>query len=201
MILPSDSRLRLLAVTDDLRDGLDGLVTRCAAAVRGGVTMVLLRLEYADARLLAEAGRALVAGVPAPVLVSDRADVALAVGAAGVHLRATSIPAQALRPHVPTSFLIGTAASTEDDVPNARQGDFVTIGPVFGATPTAIGLPAFRTLVAAIGLPPIAIGGVDAATAASVMSAGASGVAVLRNVLGTTDPRAAAADLLAAMRV
>ncbi|HEX5581516.1 MAG TPA: thiamine phosphate synthase, partial [Gemmatimonadaceae bacterium] len=84
--------LRLLAITDDLRDGPAGLVDRARAAVRGGATMIQLRLKVATARELVEVARALVAAVPAPVLVNDRADVALAAGAAGVHLGADDLP-------------------------------------------------------------------------------------------------------------
>src|SRR5688572_30349016 len=83
--LISDS-LRLVAITDDIRDGRDGLVDRASRAVRGGATMVQLRLRDIDARELVDIARALVRALPVPVLVNSRADVALAAGAAGVHL-------------------------------------------------------------------------------------------------------------------
>ena len=92
MLSPDDARLRLCAITDDLRDGVTGLVERAVAAERGGATMVLLRLKHVDARELLSAGRALVEALSIPVVVSERLDVALACGAAGVHLQAESMP-------------------------------------------------------------------------------------------------------------
>jgi thiamine-phosphate pyrophosphorylase len=192
---PDDPRLSLLAVTDDLRDGIDGLLSRTTQAVRGGVSMVVLRLKHADARMMAEVGRALLGHVSVPLLVSERADVALAIGAAGVHLRSGSLPPAALRPHVPSGFLIGTAASTEVDVRLAQQGDFVMIGPVFGAG--GIGVTRFAALAAACGCPAVAIGGIDAETGQAVRGAGAAGVAALRGILGAADVAVAAAALAA----
>src|SRR4030095_4660306 len=67
--------LRLIAITDDLRDGVDGLVGRARAAARGGATMIQLRLKDVDSRELVAIARALVAALPVPVIVNDRADV------------------------------------------------------------------------------------------------------------------------------
>src|SRR5262249_26341342 len=85
LVLPSPDCLRLIAITDDLRDGVDGLHARAAAAVRGGATMIQLRLKDLDPRDLLVVARALVS-LPVPVIVNDRADVALAAGAAGAHV-------------------------------------------------------------------------------------------------------------------
>ena len=80
----SAEMLRLVAITDDLRDGIEGLVGRARAAERGGATMVQLRLKATDARTLVEVGNALVGALLVPVIVNDRVDVALACGAAAV---------------------------------------------------------------------------------------------------------------------
>ncbi|HVP70533.1 MAG TPA: thiamine phosphate synthase, partial [Gemmatimonadaceae bacterium] len=70
--------LRLVAITDDLRDGVDGLRARAERAVNGGATMIQLRLKDADARTLVEVAKALVRALPrVPVIVNDRLDVAL----------------------------------------------------------------------------------------------------------------------------
>jgi thiamine-phosphate pyrophosphorylase len=188
----TDPRLRLMAITDDLRDGSAGLALRAQAAVRGGATMVLLRLKHVDASTLVEAGTALVRAVPVPVVVSERLDVALACGAAGVHLTATSMPVQAIRPHVPPDFLIGGSVSAASDLEGAQLADYVTIGPVFGDAGDVLGLEGFTRLWRACGRPAVAVGGVVPANVASVREAGASGVAVIRAVLGEADPEAAA---------
>src|SRR5512142_2834523 len=107
--------LTLIAITDDLRDGRDGLVARAIAAVRGGATMVQLRLKDADARTLVEVARALVAAVPAPVIVNDREDVALVSGAAGVHLGVEDLPVDAVRDIAGEHFIIGGSFGSDDE--------------------------------------------------------------------------------------
>ncbi len=191
---------RLIAITDDLRDGQDGLADRAAAAVRGGATMVQLRLKHTDARVLASVTRALVARVPVPVIVNDRADIALACGAAGVHVGPDDIPAAAIRRIAPPGFLIGVSVGSESEISNAAGGDYTGIGPVYGSLSkldagNAIGLLGFAHLADAAGLPAVAIGGITTATAADVMAAGASGIAVIAAIFGASDPEAAARSL------
>src|SRR5881275_896191 len=81
--------LRLVAITDDAEDHRPTLVDRVAAAVRGGATSVQVRLKTATPRAVVEITRAIMARVDVPVIVNDRADIALAAGAAGVRLVAT----------------------------------------------------------------------------------------------------------------
>src|SRR5262249_28685537 len=93
--------LRLMLVTDErLLEGRD-LVAVCLAAVRGGVTSVELRLKRVTPRELLARARELVAALPVPVLVNDRLDVALAAGAAGVHLGPDDLPVALARRAVP----------------------------------------------------------------------------------------------------
>jgi thiamine-phosphate pyrophosphorylase len=192
------TQLQLCAITDDLRDGIAGLVTRALAAERGGVTMVQLRLKHADARTLMEAGRALVNALHVPVIVSERLDVALACGAAGVHLTANSMTVQAIRPLVRPGFLIGGSVSQAADVASVVAADYVTIGPVFGGSPsTSLGVDGFTRLAESCGKPAIAIGGIFASSAAELRNAGAAGVAVIRAIFGADDPCAAAGELTA----
>jgi len=197
---PPRSTYRLIAITDDLRDGREGLVARAAAAVRGGATMVQLRLKHMDARVLAEIARPLVATLSVPVVINDRADVALAVGAAGVHVGSDDLPVAALRRIVPPGFLIGASVGSDDEAAAAVGADYAGIGPVFGSTSkldagTAIGIAEFVRLAVRAGLPAVAIGGITVDRAAEVMTAGASGVAVIAAIFGGPDPEAAARAL------
>jgi thiamine-phosphate pyrophosphorylase len=196
--------LRLVAITDDLRDGAAGLVVRARAAVRGGATMIQLRLKDADARTLVEVARSLVKALPVPVIVNDRLDVALAAGAAGVHVGPDDLPAAAVRRLVPPGFIVGASVGTDGEVALSQGADYVGIGPVYDTTSKAdagraIGPVTFSRLARACKLPAVAIGGLDASNAAGVMIAGAAGVAVIRAVLGTNDPEASARALRAAI--
>ncbi|HJR62556.1 MAG TPA: thiamine phosphate synthase [Gemmatimonadaceae bacterium] len=189
--------LLLMAITDGAREGTEALVARAAAAVRGGATMVQLRLKDADARTLVEVARALVRALPVPVLVNDRADVALAADAAGVHVGTDDLPVSAVRAIAPRGFIIGASVGADAEVPGSRGADYVGIGPVFSTLSksdagSAIGLEGFARLARACALPAVAIGGITEANARQVIDAGASGVALIRALLGAPDPEQAA---------
>jgi thiamine-phosphate pyrophosphorylase len=192
--------LTLMAITDGLHDGIDGLVGRAAAAVRGGATCVQLRLKHADARTLVEVGRTLVQQVGAPVLVNDRVDVALACGAAGVHLGADDLPVAAVRRLTPAGFVIGASVGDAAEVGNAHAADYVGVGPVYATLSKLdageeIGIDRFVELARLAARPAVAIGGITADNAAATLAAGAAGVAVIRSVMSAPSPEAAAREL------
>jgi len=202
--------LRLVAVTDSLHDGVDGLARRAAAAVAGGATMLTLRLPGEPPRMLAAAARALHAAAPGvPLLVSDRVDVALAVDAEGVHLGSSDLSPAAVRRFAPERLIIGVSVGSSEEVERVAGADFVAIGPVHAASPgtanaaagerAVLGVEGFRRLVAACGLPAVAVGGVSAANAGALMGAGANGVAVISALLGAVDPARVARALRAAL--
>ncbi|MBA3259464.1 MAG: thiamine phosphate synthase, partial [Gemmatimonadales bacterium] len=121
--------VRLMLVTDDaLLQGRD-LVELARAGVRGGVTSVQLRLKHASAREQAGLARALVAAVGVPVLVNDRPDIALAAGAAGVHLGSEDLPIALVRRIVPAGFVIGASVGSDTEAANAGGADYWGIGP------------------------------------------------------------------------
>ena len=192
--------LALVAITDDLRDGVAGLVARGAAAARGGATMLQVRLKHASSRELVEVTRALVGAVTVPILVNDRADVALAAGAAGVHLGIDDLPIDAVRAMAPPTFIVGASFGGEEELAHARGADYVGIGPVrtTASKPDAgdaIGVAGFERLRSLARGPAIAIGGIGADDVAPLCDAGAAGIAVIRAVMGSADPERAARTL------
>ena len=196
--------LTLVAITDDLRDGIDGLVARATRAQEGGATMVQLRLKQVEARVLADVSRRLVATLAIPVIVNDRADVALATGAAGVHVGAEDLSPRALRRVVPAGFIIGASVGSDSESDDADGADYVGIGPVFDTwskadAGEAIGIERFAALQARSARPAVAIGGLTPENARAVMTSGAHGVAVIRSLLGAHDPAAAARALRSAI--
>jgi len=197
--------LRLVAVTDSLSGGIDGLARRAAAAVAGGATMLTLRLPDESPRTLAEIARSMRAAAPTvPLLVSDRVDVALAVNADGVHVGASDLLASVVRRFVPDQFIIGASVGAMDEVSRADGADFVAIGPVFAASASGgggstMGVERFSELARACGVPAIAVGGVAPETAGALMSIGAAGVAVISALFGADDPARAARALRAAV--
>ncbi|HMF87729.1 MAG TPA: thiamine phosphate synthase [Gemmatimonadaceae bacterium] len=196
--------LRLVAITDDAEAQRSTLVDRVAAAVRGGATSVQVRLKHATPREVVEIARSIVARVPVPVIVNDRADIALAAGAAGVHVGEADLPVSAIRRFAPTNFIIGASLGGDQELANAKDADYVGIGPLFttdskGDAGKAIGIEGFRKLAALSGRPAIAVGGVSAELAAQVMAAGGAGVAVINAIFSADDPERAARSIAAAI--
>ena len=97
--------------------------------------MVQVRAKQASSRELLEIVRRLVAALSVPVIVNDRADIAIMGGAAGVHLGPDDLPVAAVRALAPRSFIIGASLGSGEELASARGADYVGIGPAF-ATPS-----------------------------------------------------------------
>lgn len=194
------ARLRLMLVTDDRLVAGRELVGTCMEAVQGGVTCVQLRLKEVAPRELIELARRLIQDLPVPVVINDRLDVALAAGAAGVHLGPDDLPVALARGIVPRGFWIGASVGNPGEAEQGGAADYWGIGPWRATTTKAdAGLPlgsgGFRELCAlGRGIPCVAIGGIIPGDVAAVFDAGGSGVAVVSGILGAKDVRAAASS-------
>jgi thiamine-phosphate pyrophosphorylase len=201
-------RLQLIVITDPAAPS--GVPNAVAAAVRAGAGAIQLRWKGGGSREMVELGRRILPSVRAAgalLFVNDRIDVALAVGADGVHLGEDDLPLEAARRIVPEGFLIGKSADTPDEVAGAERAgaDYVAIGPVFptGSKPDAgsvVGIAGVARARAGAQIPLIGIGGIDASRAAQVLQAGADGVAVIGAVMFADDPLAATGEILQALR-
>jgi thiamine-phosphate diphosphorylase len=154
-------------------------------AVALGATLLQLRDPAATVRALErEAGR-LVAQAGVPVVVSARADLGLAAGAAGVHLPERDLPVAAARRLLPRPLLVGRSVHSPGAARQAEAegADYVVFGPVFasGSHPgqPAAGLDALRRVAHAVRIPVLAIGGVDRERAAACRGVGAAGFAAI----------------------
>jgi thiamine-phosphate pyrophosphorylase len=188
------------------------LPDRLAAALAGlppAVAAVQLRAKDMggkDMLALARALRDVARAAGQWLMVNDRLDVAVAAGADGVHLPSRGVPAADARRLLGPGAIIGASCHSVAEVRRARDGgaDFATFGPVFD-TPSKrawgppVGLDALRE-AARLGLPLVALGGVDPSNAASTVAAGAAGVAAIRAWLGAADAAGAVRQLLAATR-
>jgi thiamine-phosphate pyrophosphorylase len=199
-------RLSLIAIADTLRDGLEELVARSQTAVDSGATAVQLRLKGEDSRTLLDACRALVGALSVPVIVHDRADVAVAGGAAGVHLSPQEIPTAVVRGVVPAGMLVGASVGSAADLEAARAADYVSIGPVFArgartSDANAMGIDEFARLARMVEVPVVAVGGIAADNARSVLDAGAAGVAVITGAYAKVEAAQAIRELRAAIGI
>ena len=142
--------------------------------------------------------------VRVPVIVNDRADIALAAGAAGVHVGEADLPVAAIRRFAPPGFIIGASLGSDSELPNARDADYVGIGPVFGSDSKsdagdALGIDGFKRLAALVPLPALAVGGITADRALQVTVHGAVGVAVINAIFKSANPETATREIAAAI--
>jgi len=172
------------------------------AAVRGGVDLVQLREKgLADGELLRvlEEARAVTRQLGLPLVVNDRPDLAVLVGADYVHLGQDDLPLPAVRRF---GIPAGLSTHSREELERA-EADYVAVGPVF-ATPTkpgrpAVGLELVRHAAEHAPAPWFAIGGIDRTNVAEVVAAGAHRIAVVRAIGDADDPEAAARELREAL--
>lgn len=198
----------LYLVTDRLivRRPLTEVVEECLDA---GLRAVQLRerdLSVRDLLGLAASVREVTRHRGARLLINDRADVALAVGADGVQRTHASLPTAALRRICLPPFLIGASVHSAGEAREAvaEGADFVVFGPVYD-TPSKRpygppqGLAALGQIAAGLVRPVIAIGGITPVRVPEVLGAGAAGVAVISSVLGADRPADATKAFLDAL--
>lgn len=195
---------RLHVITDETLQSRFSHGELAQLAIEGGADTIQYREKrsfstrhlVAAATQVAEVCRA--AGVGC--IVNDRADVAFAVGATGVHVGREDLEAHQVRRLLGGGFLIGGTANSlaEARTVFATPVDYIGVGPVFGTRSKAnpaprLGLDALRAIVAESPIPVIAIGNIGPDRVTEVMEAGAHGVAVLSGVTCAADLAAAAA--------
>ncbi|GBF50827.1 thiamine-phosphate synthase [Leptospira ryugenii] len=167
-------------------------------SVQGGVQIVQLREKEASSReffALATRIKELLSPFSIPLLINDRLDIALAVGAHGLHLGQSDLPVIEARRLLGDDKIIGLSVETEQDVLQAKQlpVDYLGVSPIF-ATPTkrdtksAWGLDGLRWIRKEIELPLVAIGGINDTNAEDVISAGADSLALVSYLCSADDP-------------
>ncbi|HXU91381.1 MAG TPA: thiamine phosphate synthase [Methylomirabilota bacterium] len=180
-----------------------------AAVIDGGCRMVQLReKEWPSGRILPLAERLLARARRAGVtfVVNDRVDLALAVGADGVHLGQDDLPARLARPLLRPGMLLGISTHDVAQAHAARDAgaDYVAVGSMFATTTKAdfqlVGPALVRKLRPDIRVALVGIGGITHDNVADVIRAGADGVAVISAVCGAPDPAAAARRFLEIIR-
>lgn len=202
--------LRLYALVDPTRAGGVALDVLARRVVSGGATLIQLRDKLANTRQLVEEARAVhraLDGTGVPLIINDRVDVALAVGAEGVHVGQEDMTVEDARRLLGPNAIVGLSVKTIAQAEAAPVDllDYVAIGGVFATASKdnpdpPVGVEGFRAIFAVVRgraplLPVVAIAGIDAGNAASVIAAGADGVAVISALSLAPDPAAAAREL------
>ena len=205
---------RLYLITDRNQTNGRPLLDVVKAALEGGVRMIQLRekdLSGKELFNLAKEFRELTNQFGAKLLVNDRIDVALAVGADGVHLGHQSISVQDARqvfktssliPH-PSSFLVGVSTHSLEEALNAQSdgADFITFGPVYYTPFKAIygeplGIENLKKVAKAINIPIFALGGIKRENVGEVLNTGAYGVSMISAIMSADDVKKQTEDIL-----
>jgi len=177
---------QLCYITDRKALHEGALLPRIEAAARAGVDLLQIREKDLPARELITIVRSAVEaarGRSTRIVVNDRLDVALGLGAAGVHLGIQSLPAPIVREIVSPRFLVGVSChSLEEALAAAARADYILLGPIF-ETPSKLqygsplGLAKLREVAAQVSVPILALGGITVERARACLEAGAAGIA------------------------
>jgi thiamine-phosphate pyrophosphorylase len=202
--------VRLNAIVDPERANGRSLVELTRLVVAGGATLIQLRDKLGGTRKMVEEARAIHAalnGSGVPLVINDRVDVALAVGAGGVHVGQDDMRVADARWLLGDNAIIGLSIKSVAQANEApiEHLDYVGVGGVYATTSKdnpnpPIGLDGLRAIVDALrarkpDLPIVGIAGIDATNAAAVIGAGADGVAVISALSMKRDVEAAAREL------
>lgn len=205
--MPTRLDLRLYLVTDPAGCLGRDLAWVVAEALAGGVTVVQLREKQATTREFLERARRIkpvcdAAGVP--LIINDRVDVALAVGATGVHLGQEDMPYADARRLLGPRAIIGLTVHDMAELEEARatDADYFGLGPAFPTrtkpdAPAPWDMDEYARACALAGRPVAAIGGIGPHNGQAVLAAGAHGLAVSSAICSAESPRRAAMELAA----
>jgi thiamine-phosphate pyrophosphorylase len=176
-------------------------------ALEGGVNAVQVRERGIDTEEMVELSQELgdIAAGKALLFINSDVDAAIEIGCEGIHLPEGRGKLESVRRVMGQRALISRAVHTAEAAAEAeREGaDLVVLGSVFASAShpngEPIGVETVRAAAAAVSIPVIGIGGITAANTADVIRAGARGIAVISAIFDADDPRAAAAELRAAI--
>jgi len=199
------AQLAVYAVTD--RKWLQKeqtLAQQVEQAILGGATIVQLREKHVTAQAflaLAQEVKQVTDRYQIPLIIDDAVDVALAVDAAGVHVGQQDMEAVEARRRLGTDKIMGVSAQTVEQALAAQRAgaDYLGVGAVFPtnskADAVAVSLDTLRAICAAVQIPVVAIGGINAENMIALQGTGIVGVAVISAIFAKPDVRQAAAQL------
>ncbi|HET7841296.1 MAG TPA: thiamine phosphate synthase [Terriglobia bacterium] len=200
---------RLYAIIDPAQTGGRPVKAVCEELLAAGVRLIQYRDKQASSRALFETTsglRDILRGHPAIFIVNDRADIALAVGADGVHVGQEDLPVELARSLLGPDRWVGTSTHNLGQLreADASSAGYVAFGPIFATQSKAkpdpvVGLDGLRQARKATAKPLVAIGGMTVSKARQAIEAGADAVAVISDLVGAPDIAARAREYLRAL--
>ncbi|YCA44964.1 thiamine phosphate synthase [Bacillus sp. JZ8] len=194
---------KMYLVTDLFEGTEEELLAKVEKALEGGVTLVQLREKEADGKEFYERAlrlKKLLDRFHVPLIINDRVDIALAVGAFGVHVGQDDLPLKVVRSLV-GDMVVGVSVRTVQEAKKAVEdgADYIGVGAVF---PTSTKLDAkgitkeeLTEITGSVRIPAVAIGGITAGNIEKLNGTGIRGAAVVSAILKSQDPKKAAEEL------
>ena len=181
-----------------MTDPLVGYAKCAEAAVKAGVRIVQLRMKKASREEILRQGRkvrSVTAGTDTLFIVNDDPEIALELGADGVHVGQDDVSPREIRKRFPEIGIIGLSTHNLKQVEKAREEkiDYIGVGPVYATSTKEIpdptlGLDKMRAMIELSPCPAVAIGGINCQNARDVVGAGAKNIAVVRAVCQSNEP-------------
>ena len=181
-----------------MTDPLVGYAKCAEAAVKAGVRIVQLRMKKASREEILRQGRevrSVTAGTDTLFIVNDDPEIALELGADGVHVGQDDVSPREIRKRFPEIGIIGLSTHNLKQVEKAREEkiDYIGVGPVYATSTKEIpdptlGLDKMRAMIELSPCPAVAIGGINCQNARDVVGAGAKNIAVVRAVCQSNKP-------------
>lgn len=196
--------LHVYAVTDRSWTGKQTLLEQLETALQAGVTLVQLREKELDQEAFieeAKAVKALTDRYGVPLLINDNVEVAIACGAAGVHVGQEDLEAGRVRELLGPDKIIGVTAKTVEQARRAEAAgaDYLGSGAVFGSTTKKNAKPMTKELLTqithAVSIPVVAIGGINRHNILELAGTGIAGAAVVSGIFAEEDMEAAVREL------
>lgn len=196
--------MRLYAVTDRSWLGGRSLAEDVEAAIKGGATLIQLREKNMDINNFAKEAEEILLmcrKYNVPLIINDNIDVALAVGADGIHIGQNDISAAKAREILGEDKIIGVTAKTVSQAQKAQRdgADYLGSGAVFGTSTKAdakpMDLETLRSITSSVNIPVVAIGGITGENILRLRDSGIAGAAVVSGIFAQKDIEAAARDL------
>lgn len=195
----------LYAITDRswLKDG-DDLVSVCRSVLENGATFLQIREKDLDAGAFEKEAaeiKALCDEMRVPFVVNDNVEIALSIGADGVHVGQSDIRGRDIRSLIGPDRILGISAATVEEALDAQAAgaDYIGCGAVFGTSTKknsrSLTMQGLKDICRAVDIPVVAIGGINARNASGLKGTGIDGIAVVSAIFAAEDPGKATADL------
>ncbi|MDM5310284.1 thiamine phosphate synthase [Peribacillus frigoritolerans] len=196
--------LSLYLVTEE-SIAIEDLTRIIAESVSGGVSIVQLREKNNSSLSFykkASALKQLLNGLSIPLVINDRVDIALAVGADGIHIGQDDLPLPVVKKMVPEDMIVGVSVSTLEEALEAERNgaDYIGVGSVFPTKTkqdaTLMALEDLGEICRGVSIPAVAIGGITADNMSALSNSGLSGTAVVSAIMNADNPKTASESLL-----